>query len=111
MRLSGLGVFDTIQQGYKKHVKNTPVGKAVRDTARNGLSTGYDMGTSALDKSKFTKPIATIGRNSKQANVDRAMKMSGLGLRVAGDGLRMSGGTCCGCGMYNDKFVFSDQAL
>ena len=54
--------------------------------------------------------------------------MSGLGLKLQGNGMkdaryrrpitmgngmRMSGGACCkGCGMeYNDKFLFSDQAL
>jgi len=39
------------------------------------------------------------------------MKMSGLGLHVSGDGLRMSGGMCCRCGMQNDKFLFSDASL
>ena len=30
-----------------------------------------------------------------------------------GNGMRMSGGTCCtGCGMeYNDKFIFENVAL
>ena len=53
--------------------------------------------------------------------------MSGLGLKLqgdgvmkdasfrkpmtSGDGLRMSGGKCCGCGMMNDKFLFQNQSL
>ena len=28
-----------------------------------------------------------------------------------GNGMKLSGGRCCGCGMMNDKFLFSDQAL
>ena len=73
---------------------------------------GYDAGTKLLEKIQYTKPIATIGRNSKDANINRMMKMSGLGLRVSqGNGLSM-GGMCCGCGaMQNDKFLFSDSSL
>ena len=54
--------------------------------------------------------------------------MSGLGLRLQGEGvmkdarfrkpihlgegMRLSGGKCCGCGMaYNDKFIFGNQSL
>ena len=43
--------------------------------------------------------------------------MSGLGLRLQGEGLTMGkgltmGGKCCGCGMaYNDKFLFQNQSL
>ena len=112
MQLSGLGIVDDIKKGYKKNVKNTAVGKAVRDISRKGLNIGYDAGTKLLEGNKYTKPIATIGRNSKDANINRMMKMSGLGLRVSqGNGLSM-GGMCCGCGaMQNDKFLFSDASL
>ena len=42
--------------------------------------------------------------------------MSGLGLRLQGEGLTMGkgltmGGKCCGCGMMNDKFLFQKQSL
>ena len=75
-------------------------------------------------------------RNKKGSNVDKLTGYTGLGLRLAGDGkmksavyrhpavvrsdishlkhgkgLRMSGGMCQGCGMINDKFIFTDQAL
>jgi hypothetical protein len=48
------------------------------------------------------------------------LKLQGEGMKDAryrrpimlGDGLRMSGGACKGCGMeYNDKFLFSGQTL
>jgi hypothetical protein len=31
---------------------------------------GYDAGTKLLEINKYTKPIATIGRNSKQGNIN-----------------------------------------
>lgn len=118
MKLSGLGLVSDIQKAYKKNVKNTAVGKALRDATRQTLEKGYDFTTGALDKSKYTKPIATIGRNTKKENLNKAMAMSGLGLklsqgkgmRLAGNGLTM-GGMCCGCGMYNDKFIFDEVSL
>jgi len=114
MQLSGLGIVDDIKKGYKKNVKNTAVGKALRNTARSGLNKGYDAGTKLLENNQYTKPIASIGRNSKDANINRMMKMSGLGLRVSqGNGLSMGGMCCMGCGnaMQNDKFLFSDSSL
>ena len=49
-------------------------------------------------------------------NVSKLTQMSGLGLRLQGEGLTMSkgltmGGKCCGCGMMNDKFLFQNQSL
>ena len=112
MQLSGLGIFDDVKNAYNKNVKNTSAGKAIRDSARTGLNVGYDAGTKLLEGNKYTKPIATIGRNSKDANINRAMKMSGLGMKLSGDGMKLSGGRCCGCGaMQNDKFLFGNQAL
>ena len=35
----------------------------------------------------------------------------GDGLRLQRNGMQMSGGRCCECGMMNDKFLFGDQAL
>jgi hypothetical protein len=110
MQLSGLGLFDDIKKGYNKNVKKTAIGSAVRDISRKGLNMGYDGATKLLENNQYTKPIATIGRNSKDANINRMMKMSGLGLRVSGNGLSM-GGMCCGCGMQNDKFLFDGSAL
>jgi len=110
--MDGGNIFSDVKKAYNKNIKNTKAGEALRGVARKGLSTGFDAGTNLLNKSKYTKPIATIGRNQKGAIVDRAMKLSGLGLRVYGDGLRMSGGMCSGCGaMMNDKFLFANQAL
>ena len=65
-------------------------------------------------------------KKSKKGNVSKLVGMSGLGLKLQGegvtdarfrkpihlgDGLRMNGGKCCGCGMMNDKFLFQNQYL
>lgn len=112
--MEGGNIFSDVKKAYNKNVKNTPIGNAIRTGARQGLSRGYDAGTKLLDGNKYTKPIATIGRNQKGAVVDRAMRLSGLGLKLSqGDGMRLSGGMCCrGCGMsYNDQFLFGNQSL
>ena len=113
--MEGGNIFNDAKNAYNKNVKNSAVGKAIRSKAKSGLNVGYDAGTKFLDANKYTKPIATIGRNQKNAVINRAMKMSGLGLKLAsGDGMRLSqgSGACCGCGMpYNDKFLFGNQAL
>ena len=114
VEMEGGNVFSDAKKFYNKKVKNSAVGKAIRENARKGLSLGFDKGTELLEGNKYTKPIATIGRNSKGAVLDRAMRMSGLGLKLSqGKGMRVAGGMCCqGCGMqYNDKFIFDDQAL
>ena len=50
-------------------------------------------------------------KDKKGSNVAKLSQMSGLGLSLQGDGMRLSGGRCCGCGMMNDKFLFQNQAL
>jgi hypothetical protein len=112
--MEGGNLFGDVKNIYNKKVKNTKLGSAIRENARKGLNLGYDAGTSALSGNKYTKPIATIGRNMKGKNVDKLMQLSGLGLRVAaqGNGLRMSAsGACAMCGAGNDKFLFQNQAL
>jgi hypothetical protein len=104
------------------------------------ISDGYDLGSKELGKYKYGKPVSQYMKDTKGSNVKRLTGLTGLGLRVAGDGkmksavyrpavmprgkfdpskikhgngLRMSGGACemCkGSGM-NDKFLFADQAL
>jgi hypothetical protein len=52
-------------------------------------------------------------RDSKKGNVNKLTKLSWVGLRLQGNGMRMSGGSCCGisgAGM-DDKFLISNQSL
>ena len=133
--MEGEGFFDDIKKGYNKKVKNSALGKALRESAGMAISDGYDRGAREIGKNKYGKPISQYMRNKKGSNVDKLTGYTGLGLRMAGDGkmktavyrrpgldklltkhgkgLRMSGsGTCelCG-GSMNDKFLFSDIAL
>lgn len=70
IQLSGLGLEDDIKNAHNKNVKNTKAGAAIRGAPRSGLHMGYDAGTKLLEINKYTKPIATIGRNSKQGNIN-----------------------------------------
>ena len=94
----------------------------------------YDRGAKELGKHKYGKPVSQYMKDAKGSNEKKLTGMTGLGLRVAGDGkmktavyrrpgldklmtkhgkgLRMSGGKCEMCGgSMNDKFLFADQAL
>jgi hypothetical protein len=82
-----------------------------------------------IGKTKHLSGIADALKKSKKGNISKLTQLSGLGLKLQGgemkdaryrrpitlgNGMRMSGGgmSCKGCGMeYNDKFLFSDQAL
>jgi hypothetical protein len=132
--MEGEGFFDDIKKGYNKKVKNSALGKALRESAGMAISDGYDRGAREIGKNKYGKPISQYMRNKRGSNVDKLTGYTGLGLRMAGDGkmktavyrrpgldklmtkhgkgLRMSGGKCEMCGgSMNDKFLFADQAL
>jgi hypothetical protein len=120
--------MSAIKQSYNKNVKNTKLGKALKETAGNAIGQVYDTGTNMIGNTRHLSGIADALKKSKKGNVSKLVGMSGLGLKLGegmtdaryrrpitmGNGMRMSGnGMCCkGCGMeYNDKFLFSDQAL
>jgi hypothetical protein len=132
--------FDDFKKGYNRKVKNSALGKALRESAGTAVGDVYDKGAKELGKNKYGKPISQYMRNKKGSNVYRLTGNTGLGLKMAGDGkmrpavyrrpgldklmakhgkgkrmsgdgLRMSGGMCQGCGMMNDKFLFADIAL
>ena len=132
--MEGEGFFDDIKKGYNRKIKNSDLGKALRESAGMAISDGYDRGARELGKNKYGKPISQYMRNKRGSNVDKLTGYTGLGLRMAGEGrmktavyrrpgldklmtkhgkgLRMSGGKCEMCGgSMNDKFLFADQAL
>ncbi len=93
----------------------------------------YDRGAKELGKNKYGKPVSQYVKDAKGSNVKRLTGLTGLGLRVAGDGKMkrpsmaelqkirpavmprptvMPGGACKMCGgSMNDKFLFADIAL
>jgi len=105
-----------IKKSYNKNVKNTKLGKAIRETAEKGLGEVYDKGVVKIGNTKHFSGIADVLKKGKVKNVSKLTQMSGLGLRLQGEGLTMGkgltmGGKCCGCGMMNDKFLFQNQSL
>jgi hypothetical protein len=105
--------FKGIKKAYNKNVKNTKLGKALRDSTGMAIGDVYDKAGKELDKNKYGKPISQYMKDKKGSNVAKLSQMSGLGLRLQqGKGMRLSGGTCEMCGgSMNDKFIFSDQSL
>jgi len=82
----GDGVFDDIKKGYNRKVKNSDLGKALRESAGMAIGDVYDRGAEELGKNKYGKPISEYMRNKKGSNVGRLTGYTGLGLRMAGDG-------------------------
>jgi hypothetical protein len=116
-----------IKKSYNKNVKNTKLRKALKETAENGLGQVYDKGTNMIENTRHLGGVADALKKSKKGNISKLTQLSGLGLKLQGDGvmkdarfrkpitlgngMRMSGGMCSMCGAGNDKFLFSDQAL
>jgi len=107
----------TLKKSYNKNVKNTQLGKAIKETAGSAIGQVYDKGVVKIGDTKHFSGIADVLKKGKVKNVSKLTQMSGLGLRLQGEGLTMGkgltmGGKCCGCGMaYNDKFLFQNQSL
>jgi SepF-like predicted cell division protein (DUF552 family) len=121
----GMISMSDIKKSYNKNVKNTKLGKAIRETAEKGLGEVYDKGVVKIGNTKHFSGIADVLKKGKVKNVSKLTQMSGLGLRLQGDGVTDArfrkpitlgdgltmGGKCCGCGMMNDKFLFQNQSL
>ena len=116
-----------IKKSYNKNVKNTKLGKALKETAGSALGQVYDTGTNMIGNTKHLGGVADVLKKGKAKNVSKLVGMSGLGLKLQGEGMtdaryrrpitmgngmRMGGGMCTGCGMeYNDKFIFDNVSL
>jgi hypothetical protein len=117
--------MSAIKQSYNKNVKNTKLGKALKETAGSALGQVYDTGTNMIGNTRYLSGVADALKKGKKGNVSKLTQLSGLGLKLGegmtdaryrkpitmGNGMRMSGGMCSMCGAGNDKFLFSDQAL
>jgi hypothetical protein len=117
-----------IKKSYNKNVKNTKLGKALKETAGTALGQVYDTGTNMIGNTRHLGGVADALKKGKKGNVSKLTQLSGLGLKLQGEGMtdaryrrpitmgngmRMSGnGMCKGCGMeYNDKFIFENVSL
>ena len=84
--MEGDGFFKDIKKGYNRKIKNSDLGKALRDSAGTAIGDVNDRGAKELDKNKYGKPISQYMRNKKGSNVKRLTGYTGLGLKLAGDG-------------------------
>jgi hypothetical protein len=119
--------MSAIKQSYNKNVKNTKLGKALKETAGTALGQVYDTGTNMIGNTRHLGGVADALKKGKKGNISKLTQLSGLGLKLQGEGMkdaryrrpitlgngmRMSGGSCNGCGMeYNDKFIFENVSL
>ena len=119
--------MSAIKQSYNKNLKNTKLGKALKETAGNALGQVYDTGMNMIGNTRYLSGVADALKKGKKGNISKLTQLSGLGLKLQGEGMtdaryrrpitmgngmRMSGGTCSGCGMeYNDKFIFENVSL
>ena len=126
--LEGEGMISDMKKSYNKNVKNTKLGKALKETAEKGLGQVYDTGTNMIGNTRHLGSVADALKKGKKGNISKLTQLSGLGLKLGegmtdaryrkpitmGNGMRMSGNSmsCTGCGMaYNDKFIFENVAL
>jgi len=120
--------MSAIKQSYNKNVKNTKLGKALKETAGNAIGQVYDTGTNMIGNTRHLGSVADALKKSKKGNISKLTQLTGLGLKLQGEGMtdaryrrpitmgngmRMSGGACQSCngsGM-NDKFIFENVSL
>ena len=84
--MEGDGLFDDIKKGYNRKVKNSKLGSALRETTGMLVSDAYDRGAKELGKNKYGKPLSQYMKDKRGSNVKKITGMTGVGLRVAGDG-------------------------
>jgi len=84
--MEGDGFFKDLKKGYNRKVKNSKLGSALRDSAGMAIGDVYERGAKELGKHKYGKPVSQYMKDTKGSNVKRLTGLTGLGLRVAGDG-------------------------
>ena len=70
----------------QQKVKNSKLGSALRETTGMVVGDVYDRGAKELGKRKYGKPVSQYMKDKRGSNVKRLTGLTGLGLRVAGDG-------------------------
>ena len=84
--MEGDGFFKDLKKGYIRKVKNSKLGSALRETTGMLVSDAYDRGAKELGKNKYGKPLSQYMKDKRGSNVKKITGMTGVGLKVAGDG-------------------------
>jgi type I site-specific restriction-modification system R (restriction) subunit len=76
-----------IKKSYNKNVKNTKLGKALKETAGTAIGDVYDTGTEMIGNTRHLKGVADALKKGKKGNISKLTQLSGLGLKLQGDGV------------------------
>ena len=58
-----------IKKSYNKNVKNTKLGKALKETAKKGLGQVYNTGTNMIENTRHLSGVADALKKSKKGNI------------------------------------------
>jgi hypothetical protein len=73
-----------IKKSYNKNVKNTKLGKSLKETAGTAIGDVYDTGTEMIGNTKYLKGVADALKKGKKGNLSKLTQISGLGLKLQG---------------------------
>ena len=76
--------MSAIEQSYNKNVKNTKLGKALKETAGTALGQVYDTVTNMIGNTRHLGSVADALKKSKKGNISKLTQLSGLGLKLQG---------------------------
>ena len=62
----GMISVSDIKKSYNKNVKNTKLGKSLRETAEKGLGVIYDKGTEMIENTKYLNGVADVLKKGKK---------------------------------------------
>ena len=65
-----------IKKSYNKNVKNTKLGKALKETAEKGLGQVYDTGTNMIGNMRHLGGVADALKKSKKGNISKLIQLS-----------------------------------
>jgi predicted ATP-dependent protease len=77
-----------IKKSYNKNVKNTKLGKALKETAGSALGQVYDTGVVQIGNTRHLGSVADALKKNKKGNISKLTQLTGLGLKLQGEGMK-----------------------
>ena len=84
--MEGEGMISDMKKIYNKNVKNTKLGKSLKETAGTALGQVYDTGTNMIGNTRHLGGVADALKKGKKGNISKLTQLSGLGLKLQGKG-------------------------
>jgi hypothetical protein len=72
----GMISMSNIKKSYNKNVKNTQLGKALRETAGIAIGDIYDKGVVKIGDTKHFSGVADVLKKGKKGNISKLTQMS-----------------------------------